>query len=288
MKKIITMLALGLVASGYGFSQTSVWKISKGDKKIYLGGSVHMLRASDFPLPREFDVAFSNSDVLVLEADVKAPEMLKKVLSESMLKDGQTLKSILTEQQYQTIKKIADESGVSMTMIEKMKPGMAIMTLTTMATQKLNISMQGVDMYYYDKVAARNKAVDFLEGIDFQLDLLCNTPFDIDEFIKYTNDDMKQLNVESEFDKLISDWRTGKATAEKDLKEMKQKYPTVYKAMFSDRNYKWMPKIEKYFEDDKTRFVLVGAAHLWGEDGLLNLLKKKGYKIGQLRMKNKK
>ena len=285
MKKIMAMLALGIIASGYGFSQTSVWRISKGDKKIYLGGSVHMLRASDFPLPREFDVAFSNSDVLVLEADVKAPNMLAKTLSESMLSDGQTLKTVLTEKQYEIIKNAADEFGISMAIIEKMKPGMAIMTLTMMATQKINASMQGVDMYYYDKVASRNKAVDFLEGIDFQLDLICNTPFDLDEFIKYSVEDIKSMNAENEFDKLISDWRAGTATAEKDLKEMKQKFPSIYKAMFSDRNYKWLPKIEKYFEDDKTQFVLVGAAHLWGEDGLLNLLKKKGYKIGQLRMK---
>jgi len=285
MKKIIAMLAFGLITSGYGFSQTSVWRISKGDKKIYLGGSVHVLRASDFPLPREFDVAFSNSEVLVLEADVKAPEMITKIISESMLPTGQTLKSVLTEKQYQAIKSMADELGVSMTMIERMKPGMALITLTTTATQKVNASMQGVDMYYYDKVSARNKAVDFLEGIDFQLDLICNTPFDLDEFIQYSTDDIQHLNIESEFDKLISDWRAGKATAEKDLKEMKQKYPSIYKAMFSDRNYKWLPKIEKFFEDDKTEFVLVGAAHLWGEDGLLNLLKKKGYKVGQLRVK---
>ena len=287
MKKIATMLVFGIITSGYGFSQTSVWQISKGDKKIYLGGSVHVLRESDFPLPREFDVAFSNSDVLVLEADVKAPGLYKKMLSESMLPNGQTLKTVLTEQQYQTIKNIAEEFGASMTLIEKMKPGMALMTLTTMATQKLNLSMQGVDMYYYDKVAARNKTVDFLEGIDFQLDLICNVPFDIDEFINYTTDDVKLLNAENEFDKLISEWRTGKATAEKEMKDMRTKYPSVYKAMFSDRNYKWLPKIEKYFEDDKTQFIVVGAAHLWGEDGLLNLLKKKGYKIGQLRVKKK-
>ena len=285
MKKIITMLALGLITAGYGFSQTSVWRISKGDKKIYLGGSVHVLRASDFPLPREFDVAFSNADVLVLEADVKAPELLKKILSESMLPEGQTLKTVLTEQQYQTIKNVAEEFGVPMSMIEKMKPGMALMTMTTMATQKLNVSMQGVDMYYYDKVAVRNKTVDFLEDIDFQLDLICNVPFDIDEFIKYTTDDVKMLNTENEFDKIINEWRTGKATAEKEMKDMQQKYPSVYKAMFSDRNYKWLPKIEEYFKDDKVQFVLVGAAHLWGNDGLLNLLKKKGYKIGQLRVK---
>jgi uncharacterized protein YbaP (TraB family) len=67
---------------------------------------------------------------------------------------------------------------------------------------------------------------------------------------------------------------------------MKRQYPSVYKAMFTDRNYKWLPKIKKYIEDDNTEFIIVGSAHLWGDDGLLNLLKKAGYKIGQLRVRN--
>ncbi|MDR3287762.1 MAG: TraB/GumN family protein [Prevotellaceae bacterium] len=286
MKKTIAMIALGLISAGYSFSQTSVWKISKGKNEIYLGGSVHALRASDFPLPKEFDVAFAKAQTLVLEADVKADGILQKVISESMLPDGQTLKSVLKAEQYQAICDAAEAIGMSMTVIEKMKPGMALMTLSTMMMQKQNISAQGVDMYYYDKAAGKNKSVEFLESIDFQLDLICNVPFNLDEFIKYSLEDMNQINAEQEFSKIVEEWRAGKATAEDEIKKMKKNCPSVYKAMFSDRNHKWMPVIEKYLEDNKIEFIIVGSAHLWGDDGLLTLLKKKGYTIGQLRIKN--
>ncbi|MDR3227137.1 MAG: TraB/GumN family protein [Prevotellaceae bacterium] len=286
MKKTIAMIALGLLSTGYGFSQTSVWKISKGKNEIYLGGSVHALRASDFPLPKEFDVAFTKAQTLVLEADVKAEGIIQKVISESMLPEGQTLKSVLKAEQYQAICDAAEKAGMSMMVIEKMKPGMALMTLSTMMMQKQNISAQGVDMYYYDKATGKNKSVEFLESIDFQLDLICNIPFNLDEFIKYSLEDMNQINAEQEFSKIVEEWRAGKATAENEIKKMKKDCPSIYKAMFSDRNYKWMPVIEKYLDDDKIEFIIVGSAHLWGDDGLLTLLKKKGYKIGQLRVKN--
>jgi uncharacterized protein YbaP (TraB family) len=287
MKKTIAMIALGLISAGYGFSQTSVWKVSKGNKEIYLGGSVHILRKSDFPLPKEFDVAFAKANTLVLEADVKDPQIMKKIVAESMLPEGQTLKSVLNNEQYKAICDAAQEAGLPMSLIEKMKPGMAVMTLSAAKMQKINVSAEGVDMYYYDKAASKSKKVEFLESIDFQIDLICNMPSYLDEFIAYSLDDIKRIDVEDEFVKLIDEWRQGKATAENEIADMKKQYPSVYKAMFHDRNTKWMPIIEKYLADDNIEFVLVGSAHLWGSDGLLNLLKKKGYIIGQLKVSSK-
>ncbi|MDR0421061.1 MAG: TraB/GumN family protein [Prevotellaceae bacterium] len=285
MRKIIAMVTLGLISASCGISQTSVWKISKGNKEIYLGGSVHVLRPSDYPLPKEFDVAFAKASTLVLEADVKAPGLVSKTISESMLPDGQTLRSVLNEQQYQTIVDAANDANVPFVMIERMKPGMAIMTISTTKIQQLNMSAGGVDIYYYDKATNRNKNVEFLESIDFQIDLIYNLPFDLDEFMTYSFKDIQKVDYEEEFIKLIDDWRNGKALASKEMEEMEKKFPSVYKAMFTDRNRKWMPKIKKYLEDDDIEFIIVGSAHLWGNDGLLNMLKKEGYKIGQLRVK---
>jgi uncharacterized protein YbaP (TraB family) len=287
MRKIITILVLGVITSSYGFAQTSVWQINKDDKTIYLGGSVHVLRASDFPLPQEFDAALSAASVLVIEADVKSPVLSKKILSESVLPGKLTLKTILTKEQYKAIDKIANTLLVPMEMIETMKLGAALMTLNSiMILQKIGESAQGVDIYYYDKAIAQNKKIDFLESIDFQINLICNTTSNIDEFIKYSIENMNSLKTRKTLNKLISDWRTGNNTnGETEINEMKEKYPSVYKAMISDRNYTWLQKIEKYFEDDSTEFVIVGAAHLWGSDGLLNLLQEKGYEIKQLQVK---
>jgi uncharacterized protein YbaP (TraB family) len=287
VKKIATFVALGLISANYGFTQTSVWKVSKGNNEIYLGGSVHLLRSIDFPLPTEFDVAFAKANTLVFEADVKDPEITSKMLSESRLPDGQTLENILTAAQYRAIADAAEELDVPMSLLERMKPGVAIMTLSAMSLQKLDISAAGVDMYYYDMAESKGKSVDFLESIYFQLDLIYNIPFDIGEFIEYSLEDMQQINIETEFSKMIEEWRAGKEITTDELTKMKTKYPSVYKAMFSDRNRKWLPKIEKYIADAGVEFIIVGSAHLWGDDGLLALLRKKGYTIVQLRVKSK-
>ncbi|MDR1551893.1 MAG: TraB/GumN family protein [Prevotellaceae bacterium] len=286
MKKTVAMIALGLISAGCGISQTSVWKISKGSHEIYLGGSVHLLRPGDFPLPKEFDVAFAKASTLVLEADVKDPQILTKVMSEIMLPEGQTLKSVLNEKQYKALYDAATEIGLPFSTIERMKPGMAMITLSSAKMSKIELTAGGVDIYYYDKASSKNKNVEFLESIDFQLDLICNLPFDIDEFTAYTLEDLEKLDYEDEFVQLIDEWRHGKTTSQNEITRMKQQYPSVYKAMFTDRNRKWLPKIKKYLEDDNIEFVLVGAAHLWGDDGLIAMLKKEGYKIGQLRVKN--
>ncbi|MDR1198541.1 MAG: TraB/GumN family protein [Prevotellaceae bacterium] len=285
MKRTIAMIMFGLISTGYGISQTSVWKISKGDREIYLGGSVHILRPEDYPLPKEFDVAFAKAGTLVFEADIKDPEILNKAITESMLPEGQTLKSVLNERQYKALYDAANDAGLPFSLIEKMKPGMAIMTISATKLQQINLSAGGVDVYYYDKASNKNKNVEFLESIDFQIDLICNLPFDLDEFMAYSLKDMQKFNYEEEFTALINDWRNGKALAKTEIEEMERDYPSVYRAMFTDRNRKWLPKIKKYIEDDNIEFIIVGSAHLWGNDGLLNMLKKEGYKVGQLRVK---
>ena len=88
-----------------------------------------------------------------------------------------------------------------------------------------------------------------------------------------------------EFLKIIASWRKGEIKYfKKQLKDMKRDYPALYKSMFLDRNNNWIPKIDNFLKDKKTEFVLVGNLHLHGENGILNLLEKKGYKISQVQV----
>lgn len=82
MKKIIALSVAVIMSIGITLSQSSVWEISKNGNTLYFGGSVHILRSEDYPLPKEFDMAFDNSDMLVLEADAGQmgnPEVAQKM-----------------------------------------------------------------------------------------------------------------------------------------------------------------------------------------------------------------
>ena len=89
--------------------------------------------------------------------------------------------------------------------------------------------------------------------------------------------------MESAMDEMTKNWRNGSSDLMiTQLTEMKNEYPDIYKSIMVDRNNNWMPQIEGFINDEVIEFVIVGALHLHGPDGLLNMLKAKGYKVEQL------
>ena len=83
---------------------------------------------------------------------------------------------------------------------------------------------------------------------------------------------------------MLAAWKSGnRSEMEKTITgEMKQDFPKIYKTLLVDRNNNWLPKIEVFFESTEKEFVLVGAGHLVGDDGILKKLEERGYKVEQL------
>jgi hypothetical protein len=104
-----------------------------------------------------------------------------------------------------------------------------------------------------------------------------------DNFILYSIEDLKSL--EEIFDQMSSAWKIGdiKKLEELFISELETEFPELNKIILVDRNISWMPDIEKFLKTPETEFVLVGVAHLVGEDGVLELLKKSGYKVEKLK-----
>ena len=75
-------------------AETSVYEITKGNQTIYLGGTIHVLRNSDYPLPAEFEHAYENAKILVLETDMKkarSPEFGQQMVQAFMYSGGKNL-----------------------------------------------------------------------------------------------------------------------------------------------------------------------------------------------------
>jgi hypothetical protein len=101
-----------------------------------------------------------------------------------------------------------------------------------------------------------------------------------DEYVRYTLKDLKDMD---ELTDITQAWRTGDIEdCNKKVADFKKDYPEFYNSFLVDRNNNWMPMIEALFEDEIIEYILVGNLHLHGEDGLLKLLKDKGYTIEQL------
>jgi hypothetical protein len=84
-------------------------------------------------------------------------------------------------------------------------------------------------------------------------------------------------------EKLMADWRAGNVDALARADDQKWRdLPSFHKRLVADRNRNWLPKIEDYLQHHRNYFVVVGAAHLGGANGVLALLRARGYAIQQL------
>jgi len=295
MKRIFSIIVTVLIFAGLAScasspaaagSGSSVWKISRDGKSLYLGGSVHVLRNTDFPLPQEFDTAFSQSEILVLEADIEqmADEGVAQYLISKMLLPGETtLQSILDADTYKLLVAAYAEYGVSISEVSKLKPSMAVNILTIFQIQKYGFVLQGVDSYYLEKARTENKPVNFLETVQTQIDMLVNMGDGYEnDFVRYSLQDM--ASAETELETLLAEWKKGSASiTEKAISEMREQWPEIYKTLLADRNAAWMPQIERFLADRPVCFVVVGLMHLHGPDGLLRQLGNSGYAVERLK-----
>lgn len=267
-------------------AESSVWKVSKGAHSLYIGGTCHILRSSDYPLPAEFDLAYATADTLVFEIDpaaAKDPSFAMQLLAKASYTDGRNLKSVLSADTYAALAAQCQQAGLPIEMLNGMKPGMVMMMLTVQALAKAGVSAEGVDIHYHTLGVKDGKAVHALETPEFQIELLTTMGEGMeDELVRYGLEDLGQIR--ELFDELIAAWRSGDLAqiAALFIDDMAD-YPELYANMLADRNRRWIPQIEAMLESAETELVLVGVAHAAGEDGILNLLENAGYSVEQVK-----
>ncbi|MDP2141573.1 MAG: TraB/GumN family protein [Gammaproteobacteria bacterium] len=275
-----------LLPLSYAHTQSSVWVVTSGEEKVYLGGTVHLLRPTDYPLPAPFETAYQDSDKLFFETNIAGLSdfsVQARMMQALTYSDSTTLRSVLNDEAYAALSAHVATVGLPLQMMEKFKPGLLISTLQVIEFQKMGFTPQGVDAYFNSRAMEDAKPVGQLEPIDAQIGFIANMGVGHEsEFVLLSIEDMKE--IPTTMDQMVSAWRAGDNEMLADLfvDDMKEGYPALYEELLVDRNNNWMPLIENMFREEGTEFVLVGAAHLVGDDGLLSLLEKKGYQISRV------
>ncbi len=263
-----------------------VWVIEKGGNSLYLAGTVHMLRQQDYPLPATFEKAYDEAQILVFETDIgKTQDMAfqGQLIQALTLPENQTLDDILHRQTLDELKSYLKSHRLSLDQLSRFKPSMIAMTLTLLELKKLGVGELGVDQFYFNRASQDGKTVLALETIQQQLDFLASMgEGEEDLLIKQTLRDIKMLR--EDFSAMIDGWRKGDTGQLEALfvEPMRKDFAEVYQQMLVERNQNWMPKISGYLKTRQTEMVLVGSAHLIGNDGLLYMLEQKGYRVTQL------
>lgn len=167
-----------------------------------------------------------------------------------------------------------------MGMFERMQPWAVSLTLSQLKLSSIGVDQEGVDGYYHQRSIHDRLPQRFLESIEEQMNILSSIgEEEEDAVILQTLKEMKELPPMMNW--MVSDWREGKTERlEREfVNEMRRESPKMYHSVLKKRNDAWMPKLISMLHEGNRGFVLVGAMHLLGEDGLLSQFHKLGYKI---------
>lgn len=283
--RLLVLICLFFSVSS-ALAETSLWKVSDDDGYLFIGGTIHVLSKADYPLPGAFNDVYSQSQKIYFETDIEeinSSEFQKRMLSALSYKDGETLQSSLKADIYKRLVSYCQSIGLPIERLQNLKPGIVSMSLILLELQRLGLAGSGVDNYFHHLAARDNKPIGQFETVDQQLGFIVNMGVGQEnELIESTLNEIKDLP--GLMKQLKVAWREGDSKKLDDIsvKNVRQKFPQLYKSLFLDRNNAWVPKIEAMLKTKEIEMVLVGVGHLVGSDGIINQLARKGYKIQQL------
>lgn len=285
---LAAVLALLLVASpalGQKPGRQFMWKVEGAGGSAYLLGSLHVLSAEFYPLSAAINRAFAESKVLVEEVDLDEmsdPMVMMAALSKAMLTDGKTLDQLIAPDVYAAVKSRAEKAGLPMMALQRMKPWLVAITLMAPTLQGAGFKPElGIDRHFFDRAKDSNMTRRGLETMAYQLDRFESLPPKLqEEMLKTTMEDLDKevANIKE----MAQAWTFGNVEAIEKLTLATMKdAPDLYQKLLVERNQNWIPHVETCLKQNAGCFIVVGAAHLVGPDGLPAQLAKKGYKVTQ-------
>lgn len=275
-----------LAAATFQTQAASVWRVTSGTNTLYIGGTIHLLTAQDYPLPKAYEKAYQAADKVIFETNMETlsdAAFRRQMQTELSYSDGTTIDQVISPETYQSLKIYLNARQIPFTAIQHLKPSALAISLSMIELKHLGFTSEGVDQFYAQKALQDDKPKGWLEEPEAQVEMLSNlNDQDSNDVINYTLSDIKDMP--KTMNDLRECWRKGdmETMANIELKDFKQDYPEVYQSLLVERNNLWMPQIEGMLRDDGVEFIMVGAMHLAGPDSLLEKLKINGYTVSRL------
>jgi len=290
MLKPITFLLVCItfcnLLMGQPFSKTDynkdnnslLWEISGKDIKqpSYLLGTFHLMCKEDIHFSENLLKAFKYSSALYLEIDLDDPTNTFRSLKYMYMNEGVTLSKLLDSLQYKKVQKFfSDSLRMSMMMIEKMKPAFSSsLVYPFMMTCK---TTDGIEMELIKKSKVQQKETYGFETIEFQASVFDNISYK-DQAIELYNMidsiDIYKMN----FIKMLSLYKSQRLDEIEKSFDDEPGFEEQKDVLLTNRNKNWVSQLKNILPESNI-FIAVGAGHLAGEQGLIQLLKNEGYTL---------
>jgi uncharacterized protein YbaP (TraB family) len=292
-RSLIRWRLLGLALSCVALSTSvradgplhALWELHGKHNTVYILGSIHVLRPSDYPLAPAVLNAYRNVNAIFMEvnlAEIDSQRMQTELLASARLPEGRTLPGIMGDARYARAQVLAREVGIDIGIFDAFAPWFAAEAISQLQLQQLGFQPKsGVEMFFLERARADGKSVAGLETVHDQIALF--DALSMDEQADYLISSLEEAHdLPKEVDAMVHAWASGDTQWFADqLKSEIGRDPVLYDSVLVARNRKWVPKIEALLSDDKNYLVIVGTGHLVGQGSVIALLKKDGIAAAQ-------
>ena len=280
-----TCFALAASAFAEEAAGPAMWRLTDADSEIFLFGTFHLLPATIDWKTAAFDAAMARTPITLTEADTDSPEASAKlaalVQQLGLNPPGVTLTSQLGAERAKQFALVADRFGIPMAALEPMRPWLALISLAVGAMQREGYSSEaGAEQTILSLARTENDRIAHFETAEFQIRALAG--LGDEEWLADFERGLAQIaDFEGFSARTLEAWRTGDLAAieEEMIGPMRSQAPGAYKTLLVDRNANWVAQIEEFMKGSDDYFIAAGAGHFIGEDGVVEMLRRKGYAI---------
>lgn len=289
---LIAALLLALAIPGCARAEPPrplLWKVSDADNSLYLLGSFHLLREGDYPLAASTDAAFEDAETVVFElppAEMGDPALGQAMAAAARIEGGGTLQSRLPADTWALLQAHAARRGMALEFLQAHEAWFVSLVISVTEMQRVGLDPAlGLDKHFANRAVAAGKAVAGLETGAQQIAMFDG--MDAAQQEQALDDVLSDLAaLEQEINRMHALWRAGDAETlhAESAAKMKAEYPDLYERLNRGRNLAWLPRLQALLDDSREddALVVVGAMHLLGEDGVVELLRAKGYAVERL------
>jgi uncharacterized protein YbaP (TraB family) len=279
----VTVFAFGCATAETAGAASCVWRVSgPNGATLYLGGSMHALRSTDYPLPSAYNRAFDASTRLAFETDQKVSTWVAQDIQKvGHYPRGDNLKNHVDPRTYDYLRRLFALIKIPEEKFINLRPWYLSLLIQSGSAAGFSSSL-GVERFLVQRAKANSKPVVGLESLREHIEVFSGLNDRQSEAVllmTFIIPDKKDVSGTS----VIDAWRRGDAEAMTRVTlESFRDFPAMGDRLLGARNRAWIPKIEGYLRSGQTYFVVAGAAHMGGSEGLLALLRARGYTIEQL------
>lgn len=284
LHRLLLPFLLCLLLPLSAFADPAFYKVSKGDQQHWLLGSIHAGKPSLYPLPDPIERAWLQSRALVLEVDLThiSQQQWQEMGAITRLVDGKTLKEHVPLDLYRRTIIAAGQNGLTENMLAPLRPWFAAITLTQAALERTDFSSAlGVDQHFAKQAGDSGKPIIGFETLLEQLGYLASVGDNQTLMLESTLDELPEL--ERGFREVMKAWEEGDEATLINLLKSEMAPPKLQawleQTLLAERNHNWL---KKWFTLPNESFIVVGALHLYGDQGLLALLEQQGWRITPL------